>query len=102
MPGAAAGGAVADANRDVAVAEPAQALLGFGGELLDDLDGPDLPRELGENRRLVAQPGADLERRLAGLRVQKVGHERDDERLRDGLPETDRQRHVLVGERPQL
>ena len=46
---------------------------------------------------MVAQAGADLEHRLVRLGSKEIGHQSDDEGLRDGLIEADRQRHVLVG-----
>jgi len=54
-------------------------------KLLDDLDAVDLLHQFRENRRLVADPGADLEHGVSGLRLEQVGHERDDERLGHGL-----------------
>ena len=86
--------AVAHADLDVDVAQAPEALAGLERELLDDVDAVDLLDELGENRRLVADPGADFEHRVPGLRLEQNGHERDDERLRDRLA-TDRQGRLM-------
>ena len=63
----------------------------------DDLDGEHLGAHRGEDRRLVARAGADLEDLLAGFHIHGLGHESDNERLGDGLPVTDGQRMVRVG-----
>ena len=75
-------GPVPDADADVRVSKPPQAdLPGPGGELLDNLHAPHPGRKLGQDGRLIAQAGADLEHRLVRLRGQKIGHERHNEGL---------------------
>ncbi len=66
-------------------------------ELVDQFDRVDGVREFGQNRRLVAKPGTDLEHLVGRRQIQQLGHQPDDERLRNGLFEADRQRHVGVG-----
>ena len=92
-----AGVAVADAHHDVAVAVRGEPPLGLATERLDDLDRADRPDELGEHGGLVPGARADLEDHVAGLRLDQVGGQRHDVRLRDRLPLPDRQRTVLVG-----
>src|SRR5262245_42098248 len=89
--------AVRDSDLNVAAALPTQSLLCLSGELFDDFDAVHLPRQLREDRRLVAQPGADLEHGIVFAEVQQIGHQRDNERLRDRLLEPDRKRNVGVG-----
>ncbi len=72
---------VSDTNADVGSAEPLQAGLGLARELLDNLDAPHLISKLGQDCRLIAQAGADLQHRLVRLRVQEIGHERNDKGL---------------------
>ena len=55
-----------------------------------------------QDRRLVARARANFENRVAAVQLQPVGHESDDEGLRDRLTAGDRQRLVgvgLIGER---
>ncbi len=58
--------------------------------------------QAGQYRGLVAESGADVEHSVIGLDVEQLGHQRDDEGLRDGLAVADRQRLIQVGEHPQL
>jgi hypothetical protein len=73
--------AVSQAKLDVAAALARQPLLGLLGELFDDLDAVDLAHQRREDRRLIAQAGADLQDPVAGLQVEKIGHQGDDEGL---------------------
>src|SRR5258708_2813665 len=64
---------------------------------LDALDRVHLGKNVREHRRLVTAAGTDFER-LAGVFAQhELDHPSDHERVRDRLPEADRQRVVLVG-----
>ncbi len=100
-PRRAAGGAVADREDDVAVARRLEPRPRLERERLDHLDRHDLGGEIGQDRGLVARAGADLEHPRAGLQAQQMGHQRDHQRLRDGLAMADRQRPVVVGLRPR-
>jgi hypothetical protein len=55
-----------------------------------------MPRKFGQNGRLVAKPGADLEKCLVPFRSKQVCHEGTHEGLGDRLFEADRQRHILI------
>src|SRR5262249_824864 len=55
------------------------------------------PRKMGEDRRLVTGAGAHLKDGIVRPNASKVGHESDDERLRNGLTIADRQRPIGVG-----
>jgi hypothetical protein len=46
---------------------------------------------------LVARPGAHLQHALGAREGEGLGHQADDERLRDGLAGADGQRRVAVG-----
>src|SRR5205807_9638788 len=48
-------------------------------------------------RSLIADAGADLQRHVARLQLEQIGHQRYDEGLRDGLAVADRQRRVEIG-----
>lgn len=71
-------------------------------ELLDALDRIDLLRDAAEDRRGVSGSGPDLERPFVPPKAERLGHQRDDVRLRDGLPAGDRQRPVVVGDRGEV
>ena len=64
----------------------------------NDLHGVYVRRQVGEHGGLVARSRADLEDPGIGVQFQQFGHERDDVGLGDGLPKTDGQRRVVVGE----
>ena len=70
---------------------------GRRGEVRVALDRRHAAAEGGEDRRLVAGAGADLEDTVPGSRRQQLGHAGDHERLADGLAELDRERLVVVG-----
>src|SRR3972149_5547062 len=53
-----------------------------------------------EHCRLVAGSGSHLEHAMPGSDVQRLGHERDDIRLGDGLTVADRQRPGAGGPSP--
>ena len=71
-------------------------------EFFDDLDAPNLPGEFGKDCGLVAQAGANLEHGLMLSGSEEIGHQSDDEGLRDSFVEANRQRHVTVGMRRNL
>src|SRR5262245_53579912 len=89
--------AVAYPELDIGAALPLQSLLRLPRELFDDLDAVHLASQLREHGGVITQPRADLEDGVAGADVEQVGHQRDNERLRDRLVEADRKRDVGVG-----
>ncbi len=88
--------AVADADLDIAVTEALQPATGIKSELLDELDAVDLIHQFREDRGLITYTGTDLQRYVARPQLEQIGHERDDEGLRDGLAVADRQRRVEI------
>jgi hypothetical protein len=95
--GAAPLGSVAEIDHDVRDAEPVEHLSRPGGEARHPLDRHHPRGQVGEDRRLVARTGSDLEHRLVALELESGRHGRDHARGRDRLPFADGQRHVLVG-----
>ena len=89
--------AVAVDHGDVVQPEPLEELAGAAGEAAMALDGVDPAGEAGEDRRLVAGAGADLEHLAALGHLERLGHQPDHGGLADGLAAGDRQRRVLVG-----
>ena len=73
--------AVASDHLDVRDPFPAQIEPRRLGELGYALDGEDAAGELCEQRRLVAEPGADLEDGVVFSQVQGLDHESDERRL---------------------
>ena len=78
-------GIFAVALGDQPVVDAARALREFG----NDLDRIDVRREIGEQRRLVAGAGADLEHLVAGLDAERAGHAAHRAGRRDGDAEAD-------------
>ena len=70
---------------------------GLLGERDVALDAPHVGAEPGQQRRVVAGAGADVEDALVAVQLQQLAHAGDDERLGDGLAGADRQRDVLPG-----
>ena len=93
---------VAGPHGHVVVAERVEPVGGARRERRHDLHRVDLGHELGQHRRLIARPGAELERHVVGLRLQQIGHQRDDIGLRDGLAVADGERPVQVAEVLQI
>ena len=94
--------AIADLDLDICVplsCQPAPSLL---SQLFNEFDAEHALRKLRQDRRLVAQLGADLQHGVTGTHVEKVGHHGDNERLRDRLAESDWQGRVGVGVRTKL
>jgi hypothetical protein len=56
-----------------------------------------IEHQLGQDRRLVARTGAELQHHITRLDLEKVGHEGDDQRLRDRLAVADGHRPVGIG-----
>ncbi len=81
---------------DIGIAEPLQPIGRAGGETRNDLDRVNLAHQTREYRRLVAGARADLEHDVLRPDLEKVGHQRDDEWLRNGLAVSDRQRPVGI------
>ncbi len=92
---------VADPIVDVRVAQPVEDPPGPLGQRPDDLDRPDLAGDLGQDGRLVAGPGPDLEDLLPSPQAERLGHVGDDVGLGDRLAVPDRQGLVGVGVDPQ-
>ena len=88
------------ADHDVHVLDPG------GGEVVPRLlrelrlalDAPDVPREVGQDRRVIARAGADVEHLLVAAQLQHLAHARDHHGLRDRLARADRQGGVLPRE----
>ena len=68
----------------------------------DDLDRVDILHQAAEHGGLVAAAGADFQDAVGRLRVERFGHERDNERRRDRLLIADRQSHILIGQLARL
>jgi hypothetical protein len=64
--------------------QPAPSLL---SQLFNQFDAEHALRKLRQDRRLAAQPSADLQHGVTGTHVQKAGHHGNNERLRDRLAE---------------
>ncbi len=90
--------AVADLHVHVAVAQAFERALRGAAERFDDFDGVDILDQAAEHGRLVSAARADLQHAIGRLRIDRFGHEGDDERGRDGLLVADRQSHVFVGQ----
>ena len=84
------------------MALPSQTVSRLRSELFDELDAVDMLCQQSQDRRLIAQPGPDLQHRIRGPHIEQVGHDGNDEGLRDRLAEADRHRRVGVGVRPQF
>src|SRR6185369_13992631 len=89
--------AVGDLELDIGATRLRKPVARLVRELLDDLDAVDLAGELGEDRSLIAETGPYLEHNVVGADVGEVGHQCNDEGLRDGLLEADRKRNVGIG-----
>src|SRR5262249_45161816 len=88
--------AVAESRRDVVVTKALQSLRGGVGKGRDNLDRVDFARETREDGGLIARASADLQHNMVRPDLQEVGHQGDDEWLRDGLAVTDRQRTIGI------
>ena len=64
------------------------------------LDGIDLVRQVGEQGRLIARAGANLEHPVGRLHIDGRGHAADKMRARDGDAIADVEKGVIVGSRP--
>ena len=72
--------------------------LGLEIEVALPLDGEHLGAHSGQHTGLIARPRPDFEHLHPFLHLQQLGLEGDGVRLRDGLPRTDREGHVLIGQ----
>ena len=97
-----AGVAVADAHLDIAAALSGQTLPGVNGQIFDQFDAVHMARQRCQDRRLITQPGADFEHVVGRLQLEQIGHQGNDERLRDRLAAAAGQGHVVVGKGLQL
>jgi len=88
--------AVAAAQAHVLIAEAVEILPRALGDRGNDLDREHRARDLVEHRRLIARAGSDLEHLLAALQPARLGHERDDVGLGNGLVVPDGQRAVAI------
>ena len=89
--------AVAGPYLHVAITEGRQPFARLLRQRRHDLDRIHLFRESSEDRRLVAGSGPDLEDAVLGPHVERLGHERHDVGLRDGLIVADREGRIAVG-----
>ncbi len=80
----------------IVVAETFQALPSGSSERLNDLNGVDLIRDFGEYCGLIAASGPHFEDDILRIRIQDLGHVRDNVGLRDRLAVTDRKRSVGI------
>ena len=83
---------------DVVVTEARQPPTRPLGERCVAFDREHPPRDPREDGRRVTRTGADLEDPVARYEFERLGHQRDDVGLGDGLAALDRQRAVAVGE----
>ena len=86
----------------VAVSLFGQRRCRFFGELPDPFDAIDVGGDLSEDGRRVSGTGADFEHPFPAFEQQRLGHERNDVRLRNCLLLGDRQGGVLVGKFLQI
>src|SRR5262249_17707278 len=93
--------AIARACHDIAIAQPLQPRGSAVRQPRHDLDRVNPPREMGEDCCLVARAGAHLKDGIVRPDVNQVGHESDDERLRNGLTIADqRPSNVCIAYNP--
>src|SRR5262245_43390858 len=88
--------AVSESRRDVAIAKPLQPLRGGVRERRYDLNRVDFTHQTREDGGLIARSSADLEHGIVRPDLHEIGHQSDDEWLRDGLAVTDRQRTICI------
>ncbi len=93
---------VAAAHLDVPIAGLRQRAPGALREIGNDLDAVHLLDDLGEHRGLIPRTRSNLEHAVRRRQMQRLGHVRDDVGLRDRLAPADRQRPILIGERPHF
>ncbi len=86
---------VHDLDADVFDAESVESRFGIAGQRRDPFDGEDKTSQSSEHRRLVARSGPDLENPIIRPDLRRLGHGRHHPRLRDGLPFTDVDGHIL-------
>ncbi len=94
--------AVADNDVRVLDALPLEVGAGRTRDVLPALDAPDLAGEAGEECRLPAEAGSDLEHAVGSGESERLDHTGDQGRLRRHLVVGDRQRRVPVCERGQV
>ena len=94
--------AVTNADRHVGETDFLEPGPSRRGELLHNLNAPHPSRKLCHDGGLVAEPGADFENRLSGLRRQEVDHQCANEWLGDCLVEADRQCSICVGQSDEI
>ena len=87
---------VADDDPHVVEAQARERRPGPRGERRMPLHGDQLAAEHREDGRLVARPGAHLEHAIAGLRVERRGHQGDHVGLGDRLAAADGQGAIVV------
>jgi hypothetical protein len=86
--------AVAEDDHDIVDAGGDQILAGLRRQVGQPLDRVDPAYEGGEDRRLIAEPGPDLEDPLVAPQVERLDHHGDERRLGRHLPVSDRDRAV--------
>ena len=88
-------------DMDVAVPESLQRRSRLFGKLANTLDRVDFRCNLGQHGRRIAGARPDFEHSFAALQIQRLGHQRHDIGLGDGLPGGYGERRILIGEFPQ-
>ena len=89
---------VTNPHVDVFVAKFLQDGLRLLSERFHDFDRIDFGDEAAEHGCLIAAASADLQDAIGRLRIERFGHERNDERRRDRLLLADWEGHVFVSE----
>src|SRR3569832_2696792 len=88
--------AVSRPYRNIAVTQSREPRCRFGRQSGNDLDAVHLSNQPRQHRSLIAATGADLQYDIARLGLQQIGHEGDDEGLRNRLAVADRLRRVVI------
>ena len=88
-------------DMDVAIAETLERRSRFFGKLANTLDRVDFRRDLCQHGRRIAGTRPNFEHPFAALQIQRLRHQRHNIGLGDGLPGSDGERRILIGEFPQ-
>ncbi len=83
---------------NIAISQAFQYLSGFLRQLGQALHANHITGQFGENRRLVAAARSDFQHLFRAGQLQRLGHQGDNEGLRNGLVQPDGQRDIFVGE----
>src|SRR3569623_1478260 len=88
--------AVGRPYRNIVVTQPREPRCRFGRQYGNDLDAVHLSNQPRQHRSLIAATGTDLQYDIARLGLQQIGHEGDNEGLRNRLTMADRHRRVVI------